>query len=124
MTNNDVDGLIQNWAAAERSGDAIAISQLTTDDFTAVGPKGFVLDKQAWLWRYESNGLRNTAFAVTDTATRHYGDVAVVLGIQDQTGEYDGHDVSGRFRVTLIARHSDGEWRLAGLHLSPVAKGF
>jgi hypothetical protein len=38
-----------------------------------------------------------------------------------QTGEFQGNDVSGEFRATLIFAEREGRWLLAGLHLSPIA---
>ena len=38
-----------------------------------------------------------------------------------QTGEFQGNDVSGEFRATLIFAEREGRWLLSGLHLSPIA---
>lgn len=120
MDDIEVGTLIGAWAAAEERGDSDAIDGLTAPDFTAVGPRGFVLDKTAWLERYRSGGLRNRTFTVESRSERHFGDCAVVIGSQRQTGEYDGHDVSGAFTATLIATRRDDRWLLAGVHLSPA----
>lgn len=50
-------GFGPRWADAERRGDVEALDALLTDDFSAVGPYGFVLDKKRWLDRYVSGGL-------------------------------------------------------------------
>jgi hypothetical protein len=41
--------------------------------------------------------------------------------VQETT--YQGHDASGRFRVTQIAVRdgADDPWRIVGMHLSPIA---
>ena len=49
---HDIDHALAAWTAAERDGDAAALDTLLTDEFTAVGPLGFILPKQAWLARH------------------------------------------------------------------------
>lgn len=41
----------------------------------------------------------------------------VVVGEQEQRSRYQGHDVSGRFRVTQVFA---GEGQIAALHLSTI----
>lgn len=114
----------QRWAAAERQSDAAALGELVRDDFIAVGPLGFVLDKQQWLGARRSGALKNTTFEWEVSSVRVFGDTAVVVGIQTQESTYQGQDASGRFRVTQMAVRSDtdGRWKLAGMHLSPIAQ--
>jgi hypothetical protein len=42
----------RRWAQAEQDGDGAALTALTTDDFTFVGPAGFVLDRNFWANRH------------------------------------------------------------------------
>ena len=111
------ENLGQLWADAERTADAKALSQLLTDDFIAVGPAGFTLDKEQWLGRYESGELKHEAFSWAPEAIREHGPTTIVVGVQEQSSSYQGHDASGRFRVTQVV--ADGG-RIAALHLSPI----
>lgn len=108
----------QAWAAAERSADTQALALLLHDDFVAVGPAGFVLDKQQWLDRYSEGNLRHEAFTWVPETVREHGPMTViVVGLQEQRSQYEGHDVSGRFRVTQVFA---GEAQIAALHLSAI----
>lgn len=118
---NEILELGQQWAAAEQRGDTDTLDSLTTDDFTLVGPLGFVLAKPAWLERYRTGGLVTRSLAWEDTAVRDYGDTAVVVGRHTQQAEFRGGPVNGSFRATHILVRRDGRWLLAGIQLSPIA---
>jgi ketosteroid isomerase-like protein len=117
---NDLD---RRWTEAEVDGDTATLDGLVTDDFTLVGPAGFVLDKPQWLERYRGGGLRTRSLRFEQGPTRIYvyGDTAVTIGRWAQEAEYRDHPVNGEFRVTRLAVRDGSGWRLAGLHLSPIA---
>ncbi len=110
----------KQWADAEVRGDVAALDTLTTDDFTLVGPLGFVLDKQQWLARYPSGGLVTQRLDWTDVQVRSYGTTAVSVGVHTQEAKFQGNPADGRFRVTHIWVKDGEQWRLAGQHLSPI----
>jgi uncharacterized protein (TIGR02246 family) len=116
----DIHEVGQRWAKAELDGDTAALADLLTGDFVGVGPRGFVLDKRAWLGRYASGALVHSRFAWQGDTVRVYGDTAVVIGIEESTGSYGGHQVDSRSRATHVLVRGDGGWRLAGVHLSPA----
>ena len=119
----EVQRLGEAWAAAERHGDTATLGRLLADDFLGIGPLGFMLTKEQWLDRYVSGGLHYDAFALEEARVRPYGDAAVVTGRQVQAGTVRGHDLPSGGRVTLIWVRPDGEWRLAGWQMSPIAEG-
>lgn len=110
----------RRWAEAERRGDVAALDALLTDDFTAVGPRGFVLDKKQWLDRYASGVLVHDAFTWDEVTIRQYGRAAVAVGVQGQQSIFDGRDADGYFRMTQMIVEVDGAWQLAAVHLSPT----
>jgi ketosteroid isomerase-like protein len=111
---------VGEWADAEQREDIAFLSEALTDDFVGIGPLGFMLTKDQWLGRYEG-GLSYDSFALDEVAVRFYGSAAVATCRQSQSGEFQGNDVSGEFRATLISAEQEGRWLLAGLHLSPIA---
>jgi hypothetical protein len=112
----------QHWADAERRGDVAELEHLLTDDFTAVGPRGFVLDKARWLDRYASGALVHDDFAWTEVSVRQYGGAAVAVGVQGQQSIYEGRDLEGHFRITQTIVEEDGCWKLAGAGCGPAAR--
>jgi ketosteroid isomerase-like protein len=106
------------WTDAEERGDTGTLAELTTDDFTLVGPVGFVLGKQQWLDRYASGSFRTDSLSWDEVAVRDYGDAAVAVGKQTQRAEFQGNRADGEFRTThVFVRGADGTWRMAGLHI-------
>lgn len=118
-----IDTFLTDWAAAEADGDAAALDTLLTDDFTAAGPLGFVLPKQAWLARHRpGGGLSYDSFTLAEVQTRLLGDdVAVVTARNDQPGSFQGHPIPEAVRATLILTREGGRWRMAATHLSFIA---
>lgn len=117
----EIEQLTASWADAELRGDHVFLAGLLADDFTAVGPLGFLLTRELWLNRYRGGALQNSAFTFDETQTRLYGDSAIVIGKQSQQATVQGRDASGEFRVTLVFERISGSWRLASVHLSQIA---
>jgi ketosteroid isomerase-like protein len=110
----------RRWAAAEQRGDTETLDRLATGDFTLVGPFGFVLTKEQWLDRYRSGDLVTSELDWGEITVRAYGDTAVAIGVHAQRAAHRGRPNNGKFRATHIAVRDDGEWKLAGIHLSPI----
>ena len=119
-TQDRIAELDSRWADAEVRGDTAALDALTADDFTLVGPLGFVLRKPEWLARYRSGDLVTSELVWDETVVRDYGDTAVVVGRHAQRAAYRGSPADGVFRSTHVAVRRDGEWRLAGIQLSAI----
>ncbi|HZQ34654.1 MAG TPA: nuclear transport factor 2 family protein [Dehalococcoidia bacterium] len=124
MPSNTVDEIRElgrRWAEAEQQADIETLSTLLDADFMAVGPVGFVIDKEQYLAGRRSGDLKQEAFTWQDVTVRRFGDSAVAIGCQVQTATHQGRDASGRFRATQVLVRKGEHWRIAGLHLSPIA---
>jgi ketosteroid isomerase-like protein len=119
-TDQRVRELGGRWAEAEQRGDVEALDALSTEDFTLVGPLGFVLNKQQWLDRYRTGTLTTHSLVWDEIEVRAYGDAAVAIGCHSQRAEYQGNSADGRFRGTHVAIQRGDDWLLAGVHLSPL----
>jgi ketosteroid isomerase-like protein len=96
-----VERFIEKWAATEQRGDAAFLEGALTDDFVGVGPLGFMLNKQQWVGRY-AGGLSYESVALEEVDVRIYGDAAVTTCRQLQAGEFQGNDIGGEFRATVV----------------------
>jgi ketosteroid isomerase-like protein len=121
MSEQDILDASQRYRAAELNGDATAIDKLLTDDFRAVGPFGFIVEKPRWLERYRNAELNYEVIEWNDIEVRQYGDAAVAIGRWDQRATHMGNPASGSFRVTQIFVRDDRGWAVCGVHFSPIA---
>jgi hypothetical protein len=119
-TSQAILDLGRRWAAAEQRGDTGTLDGLVTGDFTLIGPFGFILTRQQWLDRYRGGDLVTSRLEWLDVEVREYGDTAVAVGVHAQQAAYRGQANDGRFRATHIAVRQEGEWKLAGIHMSPM----
>jgi ketosteroid isomerase-like protein len=120
-----LEKLGEEWAAAELRGDTAALERVLADDFVAVGPLGFMLDKEQWLSRHDSGNLTYESFEWDEVSVRVHGNAAVMIGRETARGRYEDGDVrreiEDQFRTTLVFVEEQGRWLLLGLHLSPIA---
>jgi ketosteroid isomerase-like protein len=119
-TETELRELGAAWAAAELRGDTETLGAMVTDDFTLVGPLGFVLDHDQWMRRYQPGDLVTEELVWDELTVRDYGDTAVIIGRHTQKANFNGNRVDGSFRSTHIAVRRAGRWLLAGIHLSPI----
>jgi len=118
---DEMTGFLSEWTTAELNGDTAALDRCLADDFTGVGPLGFVLTKQEWLARHAAGDLRYRTFELDDVRARVYGDAAVVVAHQSGQGSYRGNEVPGHLRSTLLLVQQSAAWRLAAIHMSFMA---
>jgi ketosteroid isomerase-like protein len=120
MPRDQIVELGRRWAKAELEGDTETLGRLLDPDFVCVGPVGFVIDKEQYLAGRRSGDLKQQAFDWEAASVRVYGDAAIAVGTQVQTGAFRGRDNSARLRVTQVLVRKGEGWAIASLHLSPI----
>jgi ketosteroid isomerase-like protein len=120
----ELSKLAEDWASAELDGDTASLKEILADDFVAVGPRGFVLIGEQWISRHEAGNLRYGSFGLDEAEVRTYGDAAIMVCRQTAAGVYEDengrYDIDESFRAPHVFVGWGGDWRLAGLQLSPI----
>ncbi len=115
--------LADAWANAEMRGDTTFLERILADDYTGIGPLGFMLTKQEWLARHQAGDLKYESFSLDEVKVRVYNnDAAVLTGRQVQNGAYRGNSIQAQFRTTLVFVRQQGQWQLASLQLSTIGQ--
>ena len=113
-----IDDLLTAWAESEREADVHRLDTLLADDFIGIGPVGFVLDKQAWLRRFEM-GLHYDRLDLDEVATHHHGDTAFVVAHQSAHGNAGPNPTPSDLRVSFtVVQGADAGRRIAGMQYS------
>jgi ketosteroid isomerase-like protein len=118
---DSIQTFLDEWCTAERAGDTERLDALLTDDFTAVGPLGFILPKSAWQARHRPGELVYDSFSLAEVQVRVHGEAAVVTARNNTSGGYQGHPIPEATRATLVLVRDAGHWRLAAAHMSFLA---
>jgi ketosteroid isomerase-like protein len=113
----DIDQLLTTWTEAERAGDTTTLDEVLADDFVGIGPVGFVLDKPAWLTRFD-HGLAYEALELDEVSVRRHGDSAIVVAHQHAVGTHADTPTPPDTRVSFTVVGDDGSLRIAGMQYS------
>lgn len=116
----DLKQFSQDWATAERNGDTAFMERTLADDFMAIGPRGFMLNKAQWLQRFTSGSLKYDQLDMDELQIRSYGDAAVATCRTNQKVRYQQQVAASELRMMLVWVKQDGRWLLAGAQMSPI----
>jgi len=117
-SSEEILNLQRAFDAAELQGDADTLRRLLAEDFRAIGPKGFVLDRAAWIGRHAQ--FKYLALEVSEVDVRMYAGAAIVRNVQRNRSLYEGRELELAVRVSQVWVTVEGEWRLAAVQFSPL----
>src|SRR3989442_14357589 len=89
-TEADVLERAEEWRKAELQGDVAVLDRILAADFIGIGPRGFVLNKQAWLGRHASGDFKYLSLEQRDPILRTYPDPAILLVPEGSKTPYKG----------------------------------
>ncbi len=117
--SENIHAFLSQWTTAERAGGAETLATLLTNDFSGVGPLGFVLPRPAWL-DCDHQGLTYEQFSLEEIQIRLHADVAVVTARNNARGGYRGQPLPEALRATIVIVPKSEALELAALHMSSI----
>jgi ketosteroid isomerase-like protein len=107
--------------AAVKANDAGKFAEYLAPDWKLVGDGGDVMQKDEIIQAMKSGKLKFTSYRVGEMDVRVYGETAVVIGIDDSEGAWDGDSFSTHERFTDVFAKIDGKWQLVSTHSSRIS---
>ncbi len=108
------------WPDAMAKKDVSFIDRVYADDITDIGPDGSLNTKSQDIDDLKSGKFVVDHGTVSDLQPRVYGDFAVVTGVADLAGQYNGQDITGRYRYTDTYTKQSGQWKLVATQATKI----
>lgn len=113
--------LEQTWADAYVKRDTKFAEQMTTEDFTFIGPDGARLNKTDYLSSL-TNQVEFKEFKVDEARVRVFGATAIVVGLGSVKARFGENDLNEKYSWTDVFVKQNGEWKRAAGHVTMVAQ--
>jgi len=96
--------------AAIAHADVATLDKMSSDDYSFITPRGFLVTKAQLLKAIGSGEFAYEYRQVYDLRVRVYGAAAVVTGRTLYTGQRQGKEYNGAFRYTRVYVRQSGRW--------------
>jgi ketosteroid isomerase-like protein len=96
--------------------DIAALERLLVDDWTVTHGDGSIDTKAKYLADLKSRARTLEYVHDEGASVRFYGDTAVVAGLTDSKGQYNGQPSGGKLRFTRVYVRREGRWMMIVSH--------
>ena len=107
-------------AQALLQADTTALSRLVADEFIEISRLGQLRTKADNIHDIGSGELKLTTVKYDSLTVRIYGNVAVLMGIADNTGTFRGFPFSGKIRYSRVFVRRGGRWQAVAMQQTPI----
>lgn len=114
----DIRDLQNEYNQAELQGNQVSLERLLASGFKGVGPKGFILDKTAWIARLTH--YKYLSLQVTDQIIQPYHEVTIIWNIQRAKASYHRETLETKLQATQVWLRFGNTWQLAAIQFSEV----
>ena len=118
-TEKEIRRLEKNLIAAILRRDADFIKEILADEVTVISPFGDLVGKEQ-MTRFDEK-LVNESIETDEIRVNVFDRTAVVTGRATLKSQYDGRDLSGRYRFTRVYRKRD-RWQIVAYHATRIAE--
>jgi ketosteroid isomerase-like protein len=110
-------------AEALLKADTKALADMVADDFIEISRLGQLRTKADNIRDIASGDLKLISVKYEDLKVRVYGEVAILIGIADNTGTARGTPFAGKIRYTRIFVRREGRWQAVMMQQTSIAEG-
>ena len=100
--------------------DTVALSRMLATEFMEISRLGLVRTRADNIRDISSGDLKLLTVRYDSLAVRIYGNVAMLTGIADNTGQFRGFPFSGKIRYTRVFVRRDGRWQAVLMQQTPM----
>jgi hypothetical protein len=113
----------EQMAALLVKHDPAGLEPLLAADWKLVLSEGGIMSRNQLLDALKSGKLKFTADSAEQLDIRFFADTAIVIGITNSRGTWEGEEFSGRDRFTDVFIRKNGKWLCVSTHTSNLAEG-
>jgi ketosteroid isomerase-like protein len=119
---NDLLKIQEEWATARVEGDVPYLERLYAKEFRVQAQNGSVLERDADIANFATGALKPDYVRDEDMKVSVYGNTAIVTGIENMGGTYNGNygEFSVRFINVFVQREE--RWQLVVHQSTPIPK--
>ena len=124
-TRGDEQAIIsleQELGRAMIGRDVASLSRIVGDDWVCQGATG-ISDKAHFISDVAQRKLVMKKFALRDIHVRVFGDIAYLMGTDDETSSYAGADGSGTYNWLDVWQKRNGRWVSVATQITKVRAG-
>ena len=103
------------------SADTVLLSRLTASEFYEVNRFGLLRTRASNMQDIASGALKLHTITLDSLAVRVYGNMGILTGIADNTGDFHGMQFSGKVRYTRVFVRRDGRWQAVLMQHTPMS---
>ncbi|HWC76940.1 MAG TPA: nuclear transport factor 2 family protein [Blastocatellia bacterium] len=96
--------------------DTAPFARIMADDYSEINAEGQIINKAAVLGAIPNYELES--LTLSEVSTRVLGDTAIMTLRQVSKGKFQGNDIAGDFRETIIWVKRDGRWQMTAAHIT------
>jgi ketosteroid isomerase-like protein len=112
----DIFDVQHQWVEALVKADTAMLDAILVDSYVDTDEGGSRLDKAGVLAALKSGDLKLASITLLETHVQRYGDSAVLTGISEQTGAFQGQSIAPKILFTATLIFQNGKWRAVAAH--------
>ena len=115
----ELTALYNEMIEGAKKKDTAAFARIMADDFSEITAGGEIINKAAVLAGIPNYTIES--YSVSEISARVFGDTAMMTLRAEARGTYQGTDVSGDFRETIVWVKREGRWQMVASQVTRLA---